>query len=133
MDIADFKNRLSLALKAITDLFANIPTVTQTLVCASGNKPMHFQPARPVSTCAIADTDAEVTSLQSSEVRFIDSRDTVLWENPGTGWVSRQYVGDESFLRPHTLVRSPWSGRVYYCDGFMRLTRANLTTSPTPS
>lgn len=129
----ELKSSLSASLGKITDLFTSYPQESRGMVLASGDKAMEFVAANPISACDIAETDADVTSLQASSVTFfVDARDTTLWDKSTGGWVSSGYTGESSFLRPNTLTYSPWSSKMFYCDEFMRILPVNLNEEPTP-
>lgn len=131
MAFETYTNRVKVILDSIVAKFNAIPRDARTLALKGGDA-MTFIPSMPISLCAIAETDAEVESLKDSETRFIDYRTTTLWEKTGETWASSGYSGQSTFLRPHTFVRSPWSQKMYFCDGYMRLSKVNLTTDPTP-
>lgn len=119
-------------LKKLTDVLV-VPTGDASpLAIGEGGKVMSLVPASPMSVCAVAETDEEVTSLKTSETRFVDFRTTVVWEKTGGIWASRGYNGQEAFLRPYTFIRSPWSKKMYFCDGFLNLSKVNLDPNPTP-
>lgn len=123
--------RIADALAVVTDVFKRIPDDGGLQLSTGGGTGMSFHTGYPMSVCAIAENDTEVNELKSSTNRVLDARDMTVWHNDGGVWTSHLYSGDQSFLRPKTLCYSPPNQRVYYCDGFLRLTRASLTTAPT--
>lgn len=119
------------ALSKVTNVFTRIPDNGGLQLSVGGGVGMAYHSAYPMSILAVAETDTEVTELQASTTRFVDARTTELWTTDGSGWSTETYGGDRSFLRPKTLCFSPPNGRVYYCDGFLRLTQVSLTADPT--
>lgn len=121
--------RIADALKVITDCITLKPDETALQLAQTGGGGMNFKSAAPVSTVAVVNDDSEVTALQSGQTRFIDSRDTTLWEYDGEQWSSSPYTGDAAFLRPKTLCFSPPNGRFYYYSADLTLHQVNTTTA----
>jgi len=86
---------------------------------------------RPITPLAVAEDDAEVTTLKGSQTRFIDARDSTVWRYENSTWTNSPYDGTEDFLRPQTLCFSPTSGKLYYFNAALELVSVNLTTNTT--
>lgn len=126
------KNSVMGWLNTIVDRLLTLPDNGPLVHAVGGGSGLQMSVAAPVTMVAVADTDAEVTSLKTTEPYFFDSRTTELWTNESGTWVKRPYNGDEPFLKPETVCFSRINNRMYYCDGFLRMSPVNLTTGSTP-
>jgi|AntDeeMinimDraft_4_1070355.scaffolds.fasta_scaffold17010_2 hypothetical protein len=119
-------------LSLILNRFSELPSNGALIHSAGNSSGLAMNEAYPISQFPVAETNAEVTNLQSLTAKFVDARTSTLWINDGSGWVSSGYNGSDSMLQPGTLCYSPPTGKMYYCDHYLRMIRANMTTGSTP-
>lgn len=119
-------------LNLVVSRFLSLPENGSLIHATGGSSGLIMTEAYPVTALTVAETDSEVSNFQQSETRFIDIRTMTLWEKVSGNWYSRLYGGDQPFLRANTLCHSRPTGKMYYCDSYLRMSRVNLTTGSNP-
>ncbi len=119
-------------LDLVVGRFLSLPANGSLVHAVGGSSGLIMTEAYPVSSLAVAETDSDINTLRQTQTQFIDMRTTELWVLTAGTWSVSTYGGDQTFLRANTLCYSTPTGKMYYCDSYLRLSRVNLTTGSNP-